>query len=168
MTHKGWHVVKRKLKFQGGQVCDFHFNAGQTSSERDLTLKRKESPGGRFILFRINPSGHMTFIQIALTSMQRVCVWRCVDINTTLYKHHDVAETLINATLYKRHDVSTLIRRCINVMCSMGSYSERKQIQLLHLKVYPFPLTHCRLNELSHTIYWKLLLLILGMSGYVA
>ena len=26
---------------------------------------------------------------------------------------------------------------------------------------------HCRLNELSHTIYWKILISILGMSGYV-
>ena len=30
-----------------------------------------------------------------------------------------------------------------------------------------FPLTHCRLNKLPHTIYWKILILILGMSGYV-
>ena len=30
-----------------------------------------------------------------------------------------------------------------------------------------FLLTHCRLNELSHTIYWKILNSILGMSGYV-
>ena len=28
-------------------------------------------------------------------------------------------------------------------------------------------LTHCRLNELIHIIYWKSLILILGMSGYV-
>ena len=28
-------------------------------------------------------------------------------------------------------------------------------------------LTHCRLNELPHTIYWKFLISILGMSGYV-
>ena len=28
-------------------------------------------------------------------------------------------------------------------------------------------LTHCRLNELPHTIYWKILISILGMSGYV-
>ena len=28
-------------------------------------------------------------------------------------------------------------------------------------------LTHCRLNELSHTLYWKILISILGMSGYV-
>ena len=28
-------------------------------------------------------------------------------------------------------------------------------------------LTHCRLNELPHTIYWEILILILGMSGYV-
>ena len=28
-------------------------------------------------------------------------------------------------------------------------------------------LTHCRLNESPHTIYWKILILILGMSGYV-
>ena len=27
-------------------------------------------------------------------------------------------------------------------------------------------LTHCRRNELSHIIYWKILILILGMSGY--
>ena len=30
-----------------------------------------------------------------------------------------------------------------------------------------FTLTHCRLNELPHTIYWKILILILGMSDYV-
>ena len=30
-----------------------------------------------------------------------------------------------------------------------------------------FLLTHCRLNELPHTIYWKILILIFGMSGYV-
>ena len=28
-------------------------------------------------------------------------------------------------------------------------------------------LTHCRLNELPHTIYWKSPVSILGMSGYV-
>ena len=28
-------------------------------------------------------------------------------------------------------------------------------------------LTHCRLNRLSHTIYWKSPISILGMSGYV-
>ena len=28
-------------------------------------------------------------------------------------------------------------------------------------------LTHCRLNELTHTIYWMILFSILGMSGYV-
>ena len=28
-------------------------------------------------------------------------------------------------------------------------------------------LTYCRLNELSQTIYWKILISILGMSGYV-
>ena len=28
-------------------------------------------------------------------------------------------------------------------------------------------LTHCRLNELPHTINWKILISILGMSGYV-
>ena len=28
-------------------------------------------------------------------------------------------------------------------------------------------LTHYRLNELTHTIYWKILISILGMSGYV-
>ena len=28
-------------------------------------------------------------------------------------------------------------------------------------------LTHCRLNELPHTIYWKILISILGMSGHV-
>ena len=28
-------------------------------------------------------------------------------------------------------------------------------------------LTHCRLNELPHSIYWKILISILGMSGYV-
>ena len=27
-------------------------------------------------------------------------------------------------------------------------------------------LTHCILNRLSHTIYWKSPILILGMSGY--
>ena len=27
-------------------------------------------------------------------------------------------------------------------------------------------LTHCRLNRLPHTIYWKSLISILGMSGY--
>ena len=30
-----------------------------------------------------------------------------------------------------------------------------------------YTLTHCRLNELPHTIYWKILTSILGMSGYV-
>ena len=28
-------------------------------------------------------------------------------------------------------------------------------------------LTHCRLIELPHIIYWKILILVLGMSGYV-
>ena len=31
-------------------------------------------------------------------------------------------------------------------------------------QVYPVLLTHCRLNELAHTIYWKILLSIWGMS----
>ena len=31
----------------------------------------------------------------------------------------------------------------------------------------PNQLTHCRLNELSHTVYRKILISILGMSGYV-
>ena len=34
-------------------------------------------------------------------------------------------------------------------------------------QVYPFPLTHCRLNELPHSIYWKILISILGMLGNV-
>ena len=29
-----------------------------------------------------------------------------------------------------------------------------------------FALTHCRLNRLSHTIYWKSQISILGMSSY--
>ena len=29
-----------------------------------------------------------------------------------------------------------------------------------------FTLTHCRLNELTHTIYWKSPISILGRSGY--
>ena len=28
-------------------------------------------------------------------------------------------------------------------------------------------LASCRLNELPHTIYWKILISILGISGYV-
>ena len=28
-------------------------------------------------------------------------------------------------------------------------------------------LSHCRLNELPHSIYWKGLISILGMSGYM-
>ena len=28
-------------------------------------------------------------------------------------------------------------------------------------------LSHCRLDELPNTIYWKILISILGMSGYV-
>ena len=32
--------------------------------------------------------------------------------------------------------------------------------------VYPFTLTRCRLNRLSHTIYWKSPISILGMYGY--
>ena len=31
---------------------------------------------------------------------------------------------------------------------------------------YDKQLTHCRLNELPHTIYWKSPISILGMSGY--
>ena len=31
----------------------------------------------------------------------------------------------------------------------------------------PFLLTHCRLNELPHTIYWKILIFIFGLSGCV-
>ena len=31
----------------------------------------------------------------------------------------------------------------------------------------PLILTHSGMNELPHTIYWKILILILGMSGYV-
>ena len=38
--------------------------------------------------------------------------------------------------------------------------------ELASLKVYPFHLTHCGLNRLSHTIYWKSLISILGMSSY--
>ena len=35
------------------------------------------------------------------------------------------------------------------------------------LKIDFVALTHCRLNELSHTIYWKILISTSGMSGYV-
>ena len=38
-------------------------------------------------------------------------------------------------------------------------------IMMLH--TYVFKLIHCRLSELPHTIYWKILISILGMSGYV-
>ena len=39
--------------------------------------------------------------------------------------------------------------------------------ELRSLKVHPFSLTQCRLNELSHTLYWKILISIFGMSGCV-
>ena len=46
-----------------------------------------------------------------------------------------------------------------------------KSLPVLHHSVfYTFPslgITHCRLNEFSHTIYWKILISILGMSGHV-
>ena len=32
--------------------------------------------------------------------------------------------------------------------------------------MYPLPLTHCRLNRLTSTIYWKSPISILGMPGY--
>ena len=34
------------------------------------------------------------------------------------------------------------------------------------LKMY-VTLTHCKLNELPHITYWKILILIIGMSGYM-
>ena len=34
------------------------------------------------------------------------------------------------------------------------------------MKVKAASLTHCRWNRLSHTIYWKTQISILGMSGY--
>ena len=36
----------------------------------------------------------------------------------------------------------------------------------VQLESASIPLTHCRLNRLSHTIYWKSSILILSMSGY--
>ena len=44
------------------------------------------------------------------------------------------------------------------------------QVTILYMSCHCLqgqPITHCRLNELPHTIYWKILILILGVSGYV-
>ena len=50
-------------------------------------------------------------------------------------------------------------------------HGEIKTIFFLFLKKKNVPnlefLTHCRLNELTHTTYWKFLISILGMWGYV-
>ena len=49
-----------------------------------------------------------------------------------------------------------------------------KALGCFHIIIVPYKvvpvfayLTHCRLNEITQTIYWKSLILILGMSGYV-
>ena len=58
------------------------------------------------------------------------------------------------------------------LMCDENSLLRRKfarNIQSLYWKEYNrnfiMWLTHCRLNELNHTIYWKSPISILGMSG---
>ena len=57
-----------------------------------------------------NPSVHMTFIQrrinVDATSWIPACTWRLYNVVLTSMQRHDVA--------------STLIRRCINVMCTLG------------------------------------------------
>ena len=49
--------------------------------------------------------------------------------------------------------------------CHKSRLACKKWQKIYH--VYTVLLTHCRLNEISHTIYWKLLILILGISGSV-
>ena len=44
------------------------------------------------------------------------------------------------------------------VQCGVENYWMKSDLESL--------LTHCRLSELSHTIYWKILISILGMTGY--
>ena len=41
-----------------------------------------------------------------------------------------------------------------------------KKIRMLSATLLLSYLTHCRRNRLSHTIYWKSPISILGMSGY--
>ena len=52
---------------------------------------------------------------------------------------------------------SWMLAVCICYKCFFPWYS------LLYMQ---YILTHCRLNELSPTTYWKILISILGISGY--
>ena len=59
---------------------------------------------------------------------------------------------------------------CLPLLCS--NYTSIKEISITmtcsNLKLIPELLfTHYRLNGFPHTIYWKISILILGMSGYV-
>ena len=47
----------------------------------------------------------------------------------------------------------------MNLSCGKSHYKICEKQKFLHL-------THCRLNELPHTIYWKILISILDTSGY--
>ena len=50
---------------------------------------------------------------------------------------------------------------------SKDSFLHKVMIMIWYLHIFQHYLTHCRLNELPHIIYWKILIAILGMSGYV-
>ena len=52
-------------------------------------------------------------------------------------------------------------------MMSTVEYSALKLREADTLSKETTLLTHCRLNELPHTIYWKILISTLDMSGYV-
>ena len=63
------------------------------------------------------------------------------------------------------NEYSTLRSSCVIRKCDFRAYLNSRnpdQPGKLHNL-----LTHCSLNELSHTLYWKILISILGMSGYV-
>ena len=66
--------------------------------------------------------------------------------------------------LYDMHPDKTLISLFLHQVCSVFAlHSGQPVIQ----EPYHTLLTHCGLNELPQTIYWKMLILILGISGCV-
>ena len=59
---------------------------------------------------------------------------------------------------------TSLVSRCESPM----SARDTAQLELVAKVIKNFdPLTHCRLNDSPYAIYWKILVLILRMSGYV-
>ena len=72
----------------------------------------------------------------------------------------------VETTLIQRPDVESML---FQYFVSAGLFSST--IWQKTYQVCPVSLTHCRLNELSHTIYWKILIMpptLINVGGHIA